>query len=177
MTTRRPCVRFGPFSFDPERLELVRDRKPVPLDPEPARLLELLVDHPGVLVTHEQIHEHVFGDHLPLSLGGIGICARALRRTLGDSEESPRYVQEVSGEGFRFADRVTPIAPPTRPDPGEDRQREGPPRIRPRSATSGSPPVPSRPPEPEPVAANLAMVTVGAILSLLLLAAIWWLGA
>lgn len=161
MVTRRPSVRFGQFAFDPERLELVRAGEPVRLEPEPARLLELLVDHPGVMVTRQQIHEHVFGDHIPFSDSAIMICVRSLRRTLGDSDEAPGHVQEAGEEGFRFAEPVTPIA--AEPVAAPEAEAAAAPRSRPR--------------EPEPVAASVAMVLVGALLSLLLLAAIWWLGS
>lgn len=121
-TTRR---RFGPFEFDLESLELRRDGRPVRLQPQPGRVLALLVEHAGEVVSRDDLQQHVWGRETFVDFErGLNFCIAQIRTTLGDSASSPRYLETVPRRGYRLIAPVvalgagdgspTPAVDPTR---------------------------------------------------------------
>ncbi|MEM7351820.1 MAG: winged helix-turn-helix domain-containing protein [Acidobacteriota bacterium] len=95
--------RFGDFEYCPETTELWRDGQLVPLQPQPAKVLELLLDHAGNLVLREQLRAHVWGDEVEVDFDqGLNYCLKHIRRALGDSAEAPTYIATVPRRGYRF---------------------------------------------------------------------------
>src|SRR5258708_35498521 len=81
-------------------------------------LLLLLVEQRGQLVTREQIIEKVWGKDVFLDTdNSINAAIRKIRQVLKDDPEQPRFVQTVTGRGYRFiapvAQTVAPSASPT----------------------------------------------------------------
>jgi len=113
--------RFGEFEFDVASGELRKsgagDAERLP--PQPARLLELLVERSGALVTREEIREGLWREtHVDFDTS-LHFCVRQLRVALGDSGGEPRYVQNVPRRGYRLVPAVTrvgddhvPVVPP-----------------------------------------------------------------
>jgi DNA-binding winged helix-turn-helix (wHTH) protein/TolB-like protein len=100
--------RFGLFDFDPATGELTREGAPVRLQPQPARVLALLVERPGAIVTREEIRRHVWGEGTFVDFErGLNFCIAQIRSALGDAAESPRYVETVPKRGYRF---IAPIS-------------------------------------------------------------------
>jgi DNA-binding winged helix-turn-helix (wHTH) protein/TolB-like protein len=103
-------LRFGPFAFHPDTGELWREGRPERLEPQPARLLALLVARPGRLVTREEIRRHLWGDEVHVEVDrGIAYALNQVRAALGDSASEPRYVETLPRRGYRF---VAPVAGP-----------------------------------------------------------------
>ncbi len=100
---------FGSFEVDVVSGELRRQGLKIRLQDQPFRLLVLLLDHAGEVVTREKVREtlwpaetHVDFDH------SLNTAARKLREALGDSAEAPRYVETIARRGYRF---IAPVAP------------------------------------------------------------------
>lgn len=108
-----PRVRFGLFLFDPATGELARDGTPVRLQPQPARVLALLLERPGEIVARDDLRRHVWGSETFVDFErGLNFCIAQIRSALGDSADSPRYVETIPKRGYRFIAPVVPIAPP-----------------------------------------------------------------
>lgn len=100
VTTR---VRFGVFEFDPATSELWRDGVPVKLQPQPARVLAILAERPGSVVSRDEIRQQVWTDGTFVDFErGLNFCVAQIRAALGDSAESPRFVETLPRRGYRF---------------------------------------------------------------------------
>ncbi len=114
----QPSVRFGDdFELDPQAYELRRAGSAVKLERIPLKILFLLSEHPGQLVSRERIVERVWGQGVHLDTdNSINGAVRKIRQVLGDSCEQPRFIQTVMGEGYRFMAPVqAPGQAPTEP--------------------------------------------------------------
>lgn len=95
--------RFGPFELDAASGELRKFGTPLKLHPQPFRVLSLLVENPGKLITREEIQHCLWnGNTLVDFEGGINFCVRQIRSTLADDAEKPRYVETIPRRGYRF---------------------------------------------------------------------------
>ena len=104
-------VRFADFELDGGRYELRRGDRIVKLEKIPFELLFLLVEAEGRLVTREQIAERLWGKDVFLDVEhGVNTAIRKIRRALGDDPEAPRFVQTVTGRGYRFIAEIQGIA-------------------------------------------------------------------
>lgn len=98
--------RFGDFELDPLASRLTRDGEPVSIQTQPRKLLTLLVSEaasaPGRVVSRESIRDHLWRDtHVDYDQG-INFAVRQVRQALGDEVSSPRFIETVPGEGYRF---------------------------------------------------------------------------
>jgi DNA-binding winged helix-turn-helix (wHTH) protein/predicted ATPase len=84
------------------------------LMPKTFAVLRHLVDHPGRLITKDELLRTVWGDTV-VSEAALTSCIRDLRKALGDSSRTPRYVETVHRRGFRF---IGPIAGASAADSG-----------------------------------------------------------
>src|SRR4051794_23547255 len=106
-------VRFGDdFELDSRAYELRRAGRPLKLERIPMELLLLLVEHPGQLVSRDQIVERIWSKDVFLDTdNSINAAVRKIRQVLKDDPEQPRFVQTVTGRGYRFiASVVGPVA-------------------------------------------------------------------
>ena len=95
--------RFGPFEFDPEAGELRRHGFRVPLEPQPAKALALLLENAGRTVSRDELRLRVWGQETYVDFErGLAYCIAQVRGALGDSAESPRYIQTLPRRGFTF---------------------------------------------------------------------------
>jgi DNA-binding winged helix-turn-helix (wHTH) protein len=108
-------TRFGVFVFDPARLELRRNGAPVRLQDKPARVLARLLEQPGEVVAREQLFRHLWpaGTYVEFE-ASLNNAVRRLREVLGDSAETPRFVETVARRGYRFVAPTQRIAPDVR---------------------------------------------------------------
>jgi DNA-binding winged helix-turn-helix (wHTH) protein/TolB-like protein len=103
--------RFGEFEFNAASGELRKSgsAEAERLPPQPARLLQVLVERSGAIVTREEIRERLWGDtHVDFDTS-LHFCVRQLRVALGDSGVEPRYVQNVPRRGYRLVPAVTRV--------------------------------------------------------------------
>jgi DNA-binding winged helix-turn-helix (wHTH) protein/TolB-like protein len=100
--------RFGVFEFDARTAVLTRSTRPVPLEPQPARALALLLSRAGDLVSREELRAHLWGEDTHVDFDrGLAYCIGQLRSALGDSADNPRFVQTLPRRGFSFIAPVT----------------------------------------------------------------------
>jgi DNA-binding winged helix-turn-helix (wHTH) protein/Tol biopolymer transport system component len=101
---------FGDFKLDCDRFELSRAGRSLRLERKPMELLILLATRNGQLVTRTEIAQRLWGTEVFVDTEhGINTAIRKIRHALGDDSENPRFVQTVTGKGYRFS---APISPP-----------------------------------------------------------------
>ena len=100
---RRSRIAFDRFQFDSATGELWRDGARVPLQPQPARLLELLVARSGEVVTRDEIRAALWGSDVHVDFDrSLNFCVAKLRTALDDAAAEPRFVETVPTRGYRF---------------------------------------------------------------------------
>jgi DNA-binding winged helix-turn-helix (wHTH) protein len=102
-------LRFEHFSFDPDSGELRgSDGAIVPLEPQPAKVLALLVGRPGALVTRDELRASIWPEGTYVEFDqGLNYCIRQVRVALGDSARRPVFIATVARRGYRFLPLVT----------------------------------------------------------------------
>jgi DNA-binding winged helix-turn-helix (wHTH) protein len=107
-------VRFGDdFELNLRAYELRSAGIPLKLKPIPMDLLFLLVEHRGELVTRGQIVRRIWGEGVFLDTdNSINGAISRIRRVLRDNPERPRFVQTVTGKGYKFVAPVIGIRQP-----------------------------------------------------------------
>ena len=116
------AVRFGPFDLDFQTGELRRSGLKLRLQEQPFRILALLVQRPGNLVTRDELRQALWpGTVFVDQEHGLNIAVAKLRRVLGDPAEAPRYVETLERRGYRFAAPVTVITTPGEASSEEER--------------------------------------------------------
>jgi TolB-like protein/DNA-binding winged helix-turn-helix (wHTH) protein/tetratricopeptide (TPR) repeat protein len=96
-------IRFGDYQLDPKRGELRKKGQPVRLAPQPMKVLALLANRPGELVTREEIREQVWGGETFVDFEqGLNHCINQVRAALGDDSAAARFVETVPRRGYRF---------------------------------------------------------------------------
>jgi TolB-like protein/DNA-binding winged helix-turn-helix (wHTH) protein/Tfp pilus assembly protein PilF len=107
-------IKFGPFELDRANFELRREGKPVKLDRTPLELLFFLAERAGTLVTREEAVKQVWGEGVFIEAeSSLYTAVRKIRRVLDDDIGEPKFVQTVSGKGYRFIARVDSVAGPS----------------------------------------------------------------
>ena len=105
-TPQRPRVhtlRFGDFQLATESGELQRGGEPVKLQPQPAKLLQYLAERSGQAVSRPELQAHLWGEKQFVdSEQGLNYCIKSIRRALGDSADSPTYLETIPRRGYRF---------------------------------------------------------------------------
>lgn len=111
---------FGAFRLDCDRFELSRAGQSLKLERKPMELLILLAARDGQLVSRAEIAQHLWGSEVFVDTEhGINTAVRKIRQALGDDPESPRFVQTVTGKGYRFSAPLAPVTPNTPSAPAE----------------------------------------------------------
>src|SRR6516164_5713410 len=105
------AVCFGPFKLDLKAGELLQDGRKVLLQEQPFQVLKMLLDHPGEVVTREEIRKKLWPNDTIVEFDhSINAAIKKLRLALGDSAEEPKYVETVARRGYRFIAPVHGIA-------------------------------------------------------------------
>lgn len=112
-TEPRPeqIVRFGTFEVDLEGGELRRNGIKVRLQEQPFRMLTLLLEHPGRVVTREELRTTLWPADTFVDFDqSLGTAISKVRQALGDSADNPRYVETVPRRGYRFLGQVERVS-------------------------------------------------------------------
>lgn len=151
---------FGPFRFELTPGTLSRHGIPVRLQPQPARVLAILVSRAGEVVSRDELRQQIWSDGTYVDFErGLNFAVAHIRAALGDSAEAPRYIETIPKRGYRF------IAPVRRPPNGDE-------AVTPPPSEEAS----ARPPESriEPrisrafvVSATLAVLAIAALVAVL----------
>jgi len=94
---------FGVFEFNPQADELRKRGLKVKIGPSACRVLALLLEHPGQVQTRGELNQRLWPADIFVDFDhSLNKAIHALRVTLGDSATSPRYIETVVGQGYRF---------------------------------------------------------------------------
>jgi DNA-binding winged helix-turn-helix (wHTH) protein len=96
-------VRFGAFLADLERTELFQNGRRVKVQAKLFQALELLLRRAGDVVTREEVRCHLWPDTFLTNLdANVNTTINKLRQALGDSPESPVYIETIPRRGYSF---------------------------------------------------------------------------
>lgn len=96
-------LRFGMFELDPAAGQLYRNGRLVRMQPKPFRLLCLLADHAGKLVTREEIQKELWTSDTFVDFEqGVNFAIKQVREALAEDADRPVYIQTVPRRGYRF---------------------------------------------------------------------------
>src|SRR6478736_8915031 len=96
-------VRFSVFEVDLRSGELRRSGVRIKLQDQPFRLLLILLDHAGDVVTREELQRQIWPSDTFVDFDrGLNNAVKRLREALGDTAESPRYIETLPKRGYRF---------------------------------------------------------------------------
>ena len=105
-------ISFGSFQLDPDTGSLEKHGVRVRLPRQPARILTLLAQRAGTVITREELREQVWSSDTFVDFEhGLNAAINKLRQALGDSAEKPRFIETLPGRGYRFVAAVR-IEPP-----------------------------------------------------------------
>jgi len=103
----RGRLRFGVFELDLRAGELRKHGLRVRLQEQPFQVLAMLLEHPGEVVTREEVQKTLWPADTFVDFDhGLNKAINKIREALGDSAQSPRFVETVSRRGYRFLAEV-----------------------------------------------------------------------
>ncbi len=106
-TQSRPrLVRFGTFEVDVRAGELRKAGVKLKLTGQPFQVLAILLERPGEVVTREELQKRLWPDTFVDVDHNLNTAINKIREVLGDSAESPRFVETLPRRGYRF---VAPV--------------------------------------------------------------------
>jgi TolB-like protein/Tfp pilus assembly protein PilF len=105
---QRPLrVRFGQFEINERTGELRKGGTKIRLQEQPLQILQLLLEHPGEIVTRDELRKRVWPTDTFVDFDhGINNAIKRLRESLSDEAETPRFIETVSRRGYRFIGRL-----------------------------------------------------------------------
>jgi TolB-like protein len=107
-------VRFGPFELDQAAGELRRDGAKVRLQEQPLQVLQILLVEPGKVVPREELQRRIWPSDTFVDFDhGINSAIKRLREALGDTAETPRYIETLPRRGYRFIGIVNAVTQPS----------------------------------------------------------------
>jgi eukaryotic-like serine/threonine-protein kinase len=108
-------VSFHSYELDLESGELWKEGLLVRLPPQPAKVLCLLVERAGELVTREEIQKTLWLSETFVDFDqGLNYCIRQIRVALEDSADQPRFVATSPRRGYRFIAAIGTVSNPRR---------------------------------------------------------------
>jgi Tol biopolymer transport system component/DNA-binding winged helix-turn-helix (wHTH) protein len=101
------ALRFGAFSLDPRSGALHGPHGRASLPDQPLKVLLTLLEQPGELVTREELRQRLWPDNTFVDFEhGLNAAVKRLRDALGDSADSPEYIETLPRRGYRFVGPV-----------------------------------------------------------------------
>lgn len=115
-------LRFGTYEVDPDSGELRKAGIRIKVQQQPLKLLEILLKHPGEVVTREELRALIWPDE---SFGdfdqAVNVAIAKLRGALGDSADNPRYIETIPRRGYRFIAEVAVLQRDSgKPEPSQE---------------------------------------------------------
>jgi eukaryotic-like serine/threonine-protein kinase len=112
-------VRFGAFEADLHSGKVHKSGSRVKIQDQPFKVLQILLERPGDLVTREELQTRIWPDE---NFGdfdhAVNVAVGKLRTALGDCADDPSFIETVPRRGYRFVARLEGAAVETPPSPG-----------------------------------------------------------
>jgi TolB-like protein/DNA-binding winged helix-turn-helix (wHTH) protein len=104
-------VRTGLFEIDVASGQLHKNGRRLPLQEQPFRVLAMLLEYPGAVVTRQQLQARLWPADTYVGFDeGLNTAIRKLRTAFGDSAANPRFIETLPRRGYRFIAPVTETA-------------------------------------------------------------------
>jgi len=117
VSTSRNLFRFGLFELDARSGQLRKNGTRIRLSQQPLQVLLVLLDHQGEVVTREELRQRLWAEDVFVDFDhGLNKSVQKLRDALGDSADSPRYIETIPRVGYRFLAPVSEVADASAPD-------------------------------------------------------------
>src|SRR5215469_541774 len=101
--TRHAAVKFGVYEVDLDEGEVRKSGIRIKVQHQPFKVLQVLLEHPGELVSRDQLHNRIWpGSSYGDFDQAVNVAVAKLRTALGDSAENPRFIETVPRRGYRF---------------------------------------------------------------------------
>lgn len=101
-------LRFGPFEVDRAEGKLYKRGVLLRIENHPFQVLVALLERPDDIVTREELQQRIWGDGTNVGFeDGLNTAVRKLRFALGDSADSPLFIETIPKRGYRF---VAPLS-------------------------------------------------------------------
>src|SRR6516162_8498305 len=108
---KKNIFRFGLFEADPASGELLKQGEQMRLQDQPFRMLVLLLERAGEVVTREELRDRLWPQQTFVEFdNGLNVAVKKVRDALGDDAENPRFVETVPRRGYRF---IAPVSSTT----------------------------------------------------------------
>jgi eukaryotic-like serine/threonine-protein kinase len=102
-----PMLKFGPYLVDLAAGEMRKNGSRIRLQEKPLRVLALLAERQGQVVTREELKRHLWAEDTFVDFEtGLNTAVSKLRDALSDSAETPRYIETIPRRGYRF---ISPV--------------------------------------------------------------------
>lgn len=96
-------IRFGPFEMDVSAGELSRNGARIKLQDQPVQVLQILIERAGDVVSREELRKRVWASDTFVDFDhAINNAINRLREALGDTAETPNYIETLPRRGYRF---------------------------------------------------------------------------
>src|ERR1700675_5788 len=107
--SRSRVILFGPFAAHLDSGELRRAGHKIRLQAQPFELLAMLLEHPGEVVSREEIRDKLWSANTFVDFDhSLGTAINKIRAALHDSVEKPRFVETLPKRGYRFIAELLP---------------------------------------------------------------------
>lgn len=117
--SKKPLVRFGSFVVNLGSGELWNNGVRVRLQTLPFQILEAFLERPNELITREELQRRMWPSDTFVDFDqGLNKAINKLRDALGDTADTPRFIETAPKRGYRFIAPVVVEAPPVPPAPG-----------------------------------------------------------
>lgn len=102
-------IAFESFEVDLRAGELRKNGRKLKLQPQPFRLLALLLQNPGEVVTRDELREELWPGQAFVDFEhGLAAAVNKVREVIGDSAEEPKYIETLPKRGYRFIGKIEP---------------------------------------------------------------------
>jgi DNA-binding winged helix-turn-helix (wHTH) protein len=104
-------IRFGPFELDLKARELRKAGMRIKLGDQPFQILAMLLEHPGELVTREELQQRLWRQDTFVDFDlSLNAAVKKLRQALNDDSHNPRLIETLYRRGYRFIGAVNEVA-------------------------------------------------------------------
>ncbi len=135
--------RFGLFEADANSVTLMRNGVRVKIQDQPFRVLVLLLERPGEIVTREELRQRLWPEGTYVDFdGSLNVILKKLRVALDEDSDNPRFIETVPRRGYRF---IAPVSLDRKPEtvPPQIATAAPPKEIRPAETVSATTTVPA----------------------------------
>jgi len=113
-------VRFGIYAVDLRTSELWKQGRKIKLQEQPCRILAILLEQRGEVVTREELRKRLWSDDTFVDFDhSLNTAIMRLREALSDSSDCPRFIETLPRHGYRFIAPVEEVA-----DSGQERRED-----------------------------------------------------